>query len=464
MSSPAPARISAQNDNRPVFLGGVIAALILRLSFDPYPFDFLAWFALVPLFYSLHRNRHRPWRRFFHGVSFSLLIILWCNSWFFTALSLEATEQNATFDHVRAAIGAALAWIVSALFTGLFSVASGRLFRSERALSCLVGLPLLWVGLEVLRGPLTPIPSPWVSGWLSLGYALNPAGPEAQIASLVGVHGVSFLIVLCSALLFACLLTPRFRMQLAYAILAVAVPLAAYGHGRLTTPRLIVGSTPVAIISQVEDTPESVLQFASSVATTDPEIILWSDVALNSAAIGGAGDSRDKLESFLAQLAAVWEPGARGAEGGAATKDSGSDGTVLMTGDGRLVAVYRSPRDPGAGSRPVDDRMYLTSRGTFVLGIDFDFLLSSRPRKASAGGAQLLVSSMRTREQWGERAQLQQLNMVSFRAVENRRWLVAASSTGAYVIDPYGRSTLELRRGFDSAGVENVNFLSKKSF
>lgn len=459
--------LSGRNESSPVLLGGVIAALILRLALAPYSYDFLSWFALVPLFYSLYRNRHRPWRRLFHGMSFSLLLVLWCNSWFFTALSPVPTDEGSVLGYLRAAASSSLAWIVIALFTGIFSVASGRLFRSERTLVAVIGIPFLWVGLEVLRGPLAPIRSPWVSGWLSLGYALHPARPEAQIASIVGVYGASFLIVLCSTLLLACLLTPRFKTQMTYAILAATVPLSAYGYGRLTTPRLApVGDTPVAMISQVDNTTEAILEFAMSMAATNPEIILWSDVALSHAATGGSGDPTDNLQDFLTRLSSVWEPDADGTGESPSKEEARSIGSVLLTNGGRLVAVYRSP-PPGTGAPPPpgngEVRIYYTSRGSFVLGIDFDFLIPTLARVASAGEAQLLVSSARTREDWGERAHLQQLNMASFRAVENRRWLVTASSTGAYVIDPYGRPALELRRGFDSAGVESVSFLSTKS-
>lgn len=461
--------LGGRNESRPVFLGGIIAALILRLAFAPYPYDFLAWFALVPLFFSLHRSRNRPWRRFFHGVTFSLLLVLWCNSWFFTALSLELAGDGSILESVRAGLGSALAWIAISLFSGLFAVAAGGLLRSRSVVARALGLPALWMGLEVLRGPMTPIPSPWLSGWLSLGYALRPGSAEAQLASLVGVHGLSFLIVLCSVLLLECVLSSRLRSQLVFALLAAAIPLTAYGYGRLTTSRpASVGATPVAIISHVDETPEAVLRFATSIASTAPEIILWSDVALSTEDLEGPGDARDRLHGFLARLSSVWEPDAESGSGNTSAPGDGPSGTVLLTDGGRLVAVYRSARDAGLDPGPLplaeEDRLYFTPKGSFALGLDFEFLVSEGARVASATGAQLLVCSARTREQWGGRAHEQHINMVGFRAVENRRWLVSASSTGAYVIDPHGRPVLELLRGFDSAGVESVRFLSDRSF
>ncbi len=258
-------------------------------------------------------------------------------------------------------------------------------------------------------------------------------------------------------------------MQLVYAVVACAVPLLARGYGNLAMPRpASVGDTPVAIISQVDDNPELILQFASSVATANPELILWSDVALGETVVREPAQSRESVQAFLTRLSSVWDTGPKASDEEGTRQEDRTAGTVLLTGRGRLVAVYLSPKEPPDDSDPQpgedENRIYLTSRGSFGLGIDFEYLLPPLARRASTRGAQLLVSSILTEENWGEKAHQQQLNMQSFRAVENRRWLVYASSTDAYLIDPYGSVTLQLRRGFDSAGVESVSFLKEKSF
>jgi apolipoprotein N-acyltransferase len=50
--------------------------------------------------------------------------------------------------------------------------------------------------------------------------------------------------------------------------------------------------------------------------------------------------------------------------------------------------------------------------------------------------------------------------MLRYRAIESRRWLVRARGPHAFVCDPYGRLTLDLR-GIEGAGIEEVWFAAR---
>jgi apolipoprotein N-acyltransferase len=47
--------------------------------------------------------------------------------------------------------------------------------------------------------------------------------------------------------------------------------------------------------------------------------------------------------------------------------------------------------------------------------------------------------------------------MHAYRALENRRWLVESSSSGALIADPYGRSVLRLAWGIEGAEPAQVD-------
>ncbi|HTP38604.1 MAG TPA: apolipoprotein N-acyltransferase [Steroidobacteraceae bacterium] len=100
----------------------------------------------------------------------------------------------------------------------------GRWLPQTRALRLLVGLPALWLLIEWARG--------WVlSGfpWLSLGYSLE-ATPLAPLAPVIGVYGLSAVLLLGSGAL-VCLLRGSSALRLAaLAVLLVPWPIALLLH------------------------------------------------------------------------------------------------------------------------------------------------------------------------------------------------------------------------------------------
>jgi apolipoprotein N-acyltransferase len=91
-----------------------------------------------------------------------------------------------------------------ALYVGVFAYGVTRL-SSRGTLAYLVGVPALWVGLEYVRTfLLTGFP------WNLLGYSQYQYLSVIQIASITGVYGISFLLVLTNAgMALGCLLFRR---------------------------------------------------------------------------------------------------------------------------------------------------------------------------------------------------------------------------------------------------------------
>lgn len=172
----------------------ILSGALLAGAFPPFSeTGETAWFALVPLFWRLRRVSPREGFKagFFSGLTFWVLTLCW-----FPAI----IKNNGPWALVLLGWAGLAAWC--ALFFGAFGALSARVWTWTRPatprFACgvlrltavLVIDPLLWVGLE------------WVRGWLFSGFAWNFLGvsqagnlPIIQVASLAGVYGVSLLVV-----------------------------------------------------------------------------------------------------------------------------------------------------------------------------------------------------------------------------------------------------------------------------
>ncbi len=457
---------------RPVFLGGLISALLCALVFDLDQYDAVAWAALLPLLVSLDRNVHRPARRFLHGASFGLFLALWHQGWFFRALSGGSSDPAAS-SQVEAALGAALYWSAASAFYGALGLAVGPILRWRSTVAVLVSIPTLWWGLEVARAEIVSSGMSAIADWVSLGYAIGRGHGGAQIAAVVGVHGLSAALVLCSTALLLALRSRRAMTQALYCAVALSVAVGVEVGGRVSLMRAEENTAiraDVGIVSQTSTTAAFLLEFANAVAASTPELILWPQVVLEdleSANVdpvaGGDARVRIDVEGFLAQLASAWT--------NEAPERGDRPGRVLLTGDGRLIASYRSPpagdsdpAPPDASSAPQDADVYAAANGTFSLGDGTEFCTAKSARERTKRGAQLLVGAGPTSPAWGRRGHRQWTNALSYRAIENRRWLSFVSPTGGGVVDAYGNVALDLPYGFDSAAVETIAFRSSTSF
>jgi len=191
-------------------------ALLLVLSFPPFPFPFLAFFAWVPLLRLLERGVVGPspaylarkprrlsrwlggrWRRWAYAYRhIYVTIMLWnfgCCYWLLaTALGVGSTGE---------AIQAAVAGLAANLVNPMVQALPLLLYvwvrrRASRPLS-LVAFVLLYLAMEYLhlRWDLT-----W--SWTTLGHAFASWPWYIQFIEFTGVAGMSALILVANALVF----------------------------------------------------------------------------------------------------------------------------------------------------------------------------------------------------------------------------------------------------------------------
>ena len=159
----------------------LVAGLALPLAFAPWGWFPVAWVALVPLL--AVTADPRAGRRFRRGLLFGLGLFGFGLHWLLPTIH--------TFGNMPLVL-AVPTWLLlvayCALYPALFAALGGRVGGSPAA-RLLVGLPLLWVALEGLRGVLfTGFP------WLTLGVSQLP-GPLAGLFPVAGALGAGLVVV-----------------------------------------------------------------------------------------------------------------------------------------------------------------------------------------------------------------------------------------------------------------------------
>lgn len=218
---------------RPLLVGiaaGIAHALVLWLAFPPLSLGVLGILAPLPLLALGLLTRH-PWKSGL-GVAIGTLPFWAYHHWWVFAIS---------------AAGALPLMLIQSLWPGLFVALAAILVRQRFTLGSAAALATLWTGLEFFRGRLFFDGYPWfLTAHPSAGL------PLARWASVIGVYGVGFLIVLLGGFVLVALLRrgggwKRWIAPTACLALLAAAPL-------LPSPPAS-GSTTVAVIQT--DLPQS---------------------------------------------------------------------------------------------------------------------------------------------------------------------------------------------------------------
>jgi len=172
-----------------------LAGAVAVLAFAPFGIWPLLPLSLALLFYlSLRQSPRRAgWSGFLFGIGYFGAGVHWVYFSFFNFGNMGG------FFSVLVTL---LLVVYLAVFTALFSWLVARFWGPNSASPIaanpttvyLLGLPGLWVGLELLRGWLfTGFP------WITLGYS-QVDGPLAGFASLIGATGISWLLAFIAGL------------------------------------------------------------------------------------------------------------------------------------------------------------------------------------------------------------------------------------------------------------------------
>jgi apolipoprotein N-acyltransferase len=451
----------------------VTSGVLYALAFPPLRLRPLAWVALVPFFIVLHEAGWR--RRLVLGALWTLASGWSVGTWMPSAV--------ASYFAQPLAVGVALFLIVTlgmaAPYYAAAAVAYAPLTRFGGATPLLVGAA--WAGAELARSRLLNGTLVYVgnSPWATLGYSQAGLTPLVQIAAVTGVYGVSFLVAAVNGALAEVAWRIAERRAIGRATwIGVGLPFAAVafavGAGAVAVARggpaagtavpiaIVQGNVGAAVRWSGEGGARTLETYQrltrEALADGRPRIVFWPEAALTSFV--------EQDEALRRALAATVEgrdvelvigaPRAGAPNGGPPYTNS----VYLVGADGTLAARYdKQWLLPFMEYFPLRLEM---ARRRFGRVREFSFGAATPPLPTRAGAAGLLVCNEAflppvaaervaagaaylvspSNDSWVPDAGFawQQFDIASFRAIEERRWLVRVSDSGpSGVVDPFGR-------------------------
>jgi apolipoprotein N-acyltransferase len=363
-----------------------------------------------------------------------------------------------------------LGWLalvgMSACYTAAFGAGASVLWRPGHPVLGTVALAALWTVIEWVRGafPLGGFT------WGQLGSAQADA-PALPLASVTGVWGLSFLVLLASGLLLLALERwgsgERGRgLGLAAAALVLALLPAAVPLPEPDGPSVDVASIQVDVGSvqelagAEEDAAVAHLNTERHLAleTDPPQLVVWGEGALDPGVTGdpalmaGVSDAIARVEAPTIAGAVVDDPDGRqytstlAFDGAGAIVDRYDKVKLVPFGE---YVPFRDLLDWISATRQIEvDRTpgvevsLISLPGLPAIGtpICYENSFPAIEREMVREGAGFLVLTINNASYERTAASEQHLLMSRLRAVENGRWVVHAAVSGiSAFVDPQGR-------------------------
>ena len=471
----------------------VLLSAVLQILIFPLPnLYMLCWVAITPLLIALLRTRQPQTLQLRAGIkllpasplqAFMLAYacgILWYAG---TCYWIYSVMHQYGGVNTPAGIGILILFcLYLAIYHGVFGLFVSLLAGSSPFnLRALLLSPVVWVAVEFARTRITGFP------WGLLGTTQVDNIPLARIASVTGVYGLSFEIMLVNAALAAAFLVQwekvqrekvqrekRKRLLLATVIAAlilqagslVPAPAIPTDHNAI----LVQANVPIVEGSDwtkqyFNDTLRDLAEISLGPQSgpLHPDLIVWPE----SPAPFYASDPlfRDAV-SNVARASNAWLLiGSIGIRNASATPDQTTEiynSASLVSPNGECVSRYDKVHlvpfgeyvpfknifsFAGGLTKEVGDFSRGTSRapldaggaklGTFIC---YESIFPDEVRQFANNGAQVLVNISNDGWYGDSGAYAQHLKQSRMRAVENDRWLLLDTNTGlTAAIDPNGR-------------------------
>jgi apolipoprotein N-acyltransferase len=466
--------------------------VLLALSFPRYGHPAVAFVALTPLYVALS-----GWtgRATLPGVSTrrGFLLGLITGVIHFGGTVYWTSGTVATFGGLSWLLAIPVAGILvfyMALYVAVASAASAIMIRRLGATGVLLA-PAAWVATEYARAH-------FIGGfpWIPLGNAVVSLLPLAQLASLVGVYGLSWLLATvhaCFAL--AAMTAGRTRLgAVAFAIVLLAVS-SLWGAARIRDGRLTREGEAISVAMIQANVPQDekwdpgqastifkrYLRMTGEVAGAGARFILWPESA-TPFYFDEDAPSADLLRRTAAASGSWLLFGSDQLERG--TPNRTYNAAYMLDDHGATAAVYHkiylvpfgeyvpfgsvltfvaplveavSAFSPGerVTMMPVNGHMVSTA-------ICYEVVYPHLIRQGVLNGSELLTTI--TNDAWyGESsAPFQHFDLATMRAIEQGRYLVRAANTGiSGIVDPYGRVLARTRLFETTTVMGDVRFLQE---
>jgi apolipoprotein N-acyltransferase len=476
--------------------GLVLLSAGLQVLIFPLPgLYWLCWVAVAPLLVGILRarapetlrlqlNGHRqarlpatPWQGFVLGYVCGIFWYLGTCYWVYGTM-----KQYGGVPAPVAVLILILAAMHEALYHGLFgflvAVVAGRDGSQRRALAA---APFLWVASEFALTRISAFP------WELLGYAQTANPTLTRLATLTGVYGLSWEIMLVNSVFAAAFLVARERRRWlllaasgAAAILQAgqwippAPPPAAADH----TALLVQQNVPIQanwtrdyFENTLRDlTSRSVKAAADARSAGKADLTIWPE---SPSPFYTSDPLFQNAVGAMARQAQTWVvAGSIGVEpamhsGGQESKVFNSAALISPQGEwvGRYDKVHLVPFGEYLPFPPLfsfagglTKEVGEFSRGTSRLPLDagsrrlgvficYESIFPDEVRQFAAKGAQVFVNISNDGWYGDSGAWKQHLQQTEMRAIENDRWVLLTTNTGlTAAIDPAGRVVAQVPR------------------
>jgi apolipoprotein N-acyltransferase len=313
-----------------------------------------------------------------------------------------------------------------------------------------LGWPLLWIGVEFVRSEWTllrfdlfsPHLDPLRFSWLVLGHSRVAAPVLAQTADLWGGYGLSLAPFLTNLALARWWVTRPLPTRPVVAIVMLVAAEVCYGVWQ--TGRESTGvAVPVGIVQTERERLDVLVDMTEQLLHDAPQtrVVVWPEEAF-----AERPANLDALRS-LARGHNVWL--ATGSEHPAGEHHENI--AYWISPAGEVGIYYKRERVPF-----VELHSPATDAPTFPLSVDghdlrvgvaicYDMDFPTTARELTRGGAELLVLPTLDEGGWGATQHAQHSLLPRLRAIENRRPVVQAATSGvSQVIDDRGRVLAEV--------------------
>lgn len=470
-------------------LGCGVSALLLIFSYPNFDFGFLAWGALVPLFYVMEEKTLKTSFKlgFLTGLFSFVGILYWI---------IIAVHRYGNIPLIPSILILLLLVCYLSLYVGAF-VLLIRFLQMSLGIKFIIFAPFLWVALEYLRSfLLTGFP------WANLSHSQYLNLPFIQMTEITGVYGLSFAIVMVNLTVYSILRQwPKKTFPTSEVAISILVLLIfyLYGYVRINKVNQQIDENPSLTVGIVQGNIDQSIKWEESfqketlniyerlsfqLAEKKPDLILWPETA-TPFFFQDATEYQPfvlnipkKTEAFLL----FGTPSYKVERG----KIHHYNSALLVSPSGEVIGKYdKIHLVPYGEYVPLGDYIPLGSlgegignfkpgkeiynfslpQGKFGVLICFEIIFPDLCRKFVKKGANFLVTI--TNDAWFGKtsAPYQHLAIAIFRAVENRVFIARAANTGiSAFIDPTGRIIKQSGLFTEETLVGRIRLSGKKTF
>lgn len=448
----------------PDILLAASTGVMTALAFPKIRLFYLGWISLIPLIFLLFKTK--PGKSFFLGLisgfCFYALLLYWIPAVpiHYGGLSLGLS----VLIYLLLVLFLALFWGIFALITSIFSNSFPKLI--------FILIPFIWVSLEFIMTYLfTGFP------WGLLGASQYKNIIFIQFASLTGVYGLSFVMVLFQSLL---VFSTKIKHKSAFISITLLLATAFHLGGFLSlkksgpsqetfTASLIQGNTPANTDFSTQSFEKTYKMFQKYVYLSrkacekGAELIIWPELSVPmcfTCDFEPYTEFSDQLFEFSKETGCTLLLGTSEIS---YTEQNARfyNAAVCLDPNHSLSFYYKMHLVPFGEYTPYKKIFSFISQFTHAIGeltpgknhklhkfkdisfgspICYEVIFPSLVRKFVKMGAEFLVTI--TNDGWygTSSAPYQHFSLAVLRAVENRRYLLRSATTGiSGVIDPYGR-------------------------